>query len=72
MSATHDGPRPQLRICPGGPMLVRGAASVTTDDGRVHEVRRPVIGRTYPLGQTAEAIGHVAAGHARGTLVIAV
>jgi NADPH:quinone reductase-like Zn-dependent oxidoreductase len=32
----------------------------------------PVIGGTYPLGQTAEAIGHVAAGHARGTLVIAV
>jgi len=32
----------------------------------------PVIGGTYPLSQTAEAIGHVAAGHARGTLVIAV
>jgi NADPH:quinone reductase-like Zn-dependent oxidoreductase len=32
----------------------------------------PVIGGTYPLGQTAEAIGHVAAGHARGTLVITV
>ena len=32
----------------------------------------PVIGGTYPLGQTAEAIGHVATGHARGTLVIAV
>ena len=32
----------------------------------------PVIGGTYPLGRTAEAIGHVAAGHARGTLVIAV
>ena len=32
----------------------------------------PVIGGTYPLGATAEAIGHVAAGHARGTLVIAV
>jgi NADPH:quinone reductase-like Zn-dependent oxidoreductase len=32
----------------------------------------PVIGGTYSLGQTAEAIGHVAAGHARGTLVIAV
>jgi len=31
----------------------------------------PVIGGTYPLGQTADAIGHVAAGHARGTLVIA-
>jgi CDGSH-type Zn-finger protein len=24
-------------------MLVRGAASVTTDDGRLHDVRRPVI-----------------------------
>jgi len=32
----------------------------------------PVIGGTYPLGQTAEAIGHVATGRARGTLVIAV
>ena len=31
----------------------------------------PVIGGTYPLGQTADAIGRVAAGHARGTLVIA-
>jgi NADPH:quinone reductase-like Zn-dependent oxidoreductase len=32
----------------------------------------PVIGGTYPLGQTADAISQVAAGHARGTLVIAV
>ena len=32
----------------------------------------PVIGGTYPLAKTAEAIAHVAAGHARGTLVIAV
>ena len=31
----------------------------------------PVIGGTYPLVRTADAIGHVAAGHARGTLVIA-
>jgi NADPH:quinone reductase-like Zn-dependent oxidoreductase len=31
----------------------------------------PVIGGTYPLDQTADAIGQVAAGHARGTLVIA-
>jgi NADPH:quinone reductase-like Zn-dependent oxidoreductase len=30
----------------------------------------PVIGGTYPLRQTADAIGQVAAGHARGTLVI--
>jgi len=32
----------------------------------------PVIGGTYPLGRTAEAIAHVAAGHAQGTVVIAV
>ena len=32
----------------------------------------PVIGGTYPLAKTADAIGHVASGHARGTLVIAV
>jgi NADPH:quinone reductase-like Zn-dependent oxidoreductase len=30
----------------------------------------PVIDRTYPLRQTPEAIDHVAAGHARGTVVI--
>ena len=30
----------------------------------------PVIGGTYPLEKTAEAIAHVAGGHARGTLVI--
>jgi NADPH:quinone reductase-like Zn-dependent oxidoreductase len=33
---------------------------------------RPVIGGTYPLSRTADAISQVAAGHARGTLVIAV
>jgi NADPH:quinone reductase-like Zn-dependent oxidoreductase len=32
----------------------------------------PVIGGTYPLDQTAQAIGEVASGHARGTLVISV
>ena len=32
----------------------------------------PVIDRTYPLHQTPEAIDHVAAGHARGTVVISV
>jgi NADPH:quinone reductase-like Zn-dependent oxidoreductase len=31
----------------------------------------PVIGGTYPLARTAEGIAHVATGHARGTLVIA-
>jgi NADPH:quinone reductase-like Zn-dependent oxidoreductase len=32
----------------------------------------PVIDRTYPLIQTPDAIDHVAAGHARGTVVISV
>ncbi|MGZ8786511.1 MAG: NAD(P)-dependent alcohol dehydrogenase [Acidimicrobiia bacterium] len=32
----------------------------------------PVIDRTYPLSQTAEAIGHVGEGHARGKTVITV
>jgi NADPH:quinone reductase-like Zn-dependent oxidoreductase len=32
----------------------------------------PVIGGTYPLADTPAAIGHVAAGHARGTVVITV
>jgi NADPH:quinone reductase-like Zn-dependent oxidoreductase len=32
----------------------------------------PVIGGTYPLSRTAEAIAQVAAGHVRGTLVIVV
>jgi CDGSH-type Zn-finger protein len=35
--------RPALRVCPAGPMLVHGASSVTTDDGRVHPIRRPVV-----------------------------
>ncbi len=30
----------------------------------------PVIDRTYPLAQVPDAIAHVAAGHARGTIVI--
>ena len=30
----------------------------------------PVIGRTYPLAEAAEAIAHVATGHARGKVVI--
>jgi NADPH:quinone reductase-like Zn-dependent oxidoreductase len=32
----------------------------------------PVIGGTYPLARTPEAIDHVAGGHARGTIVITV
>ena len=32
----------------------------------------PVVGRTYPLAETAQAIGHVGAGHARGKVAITV
>ena len=44
------------------------ALTELVDDGKV----TPVIGGTYPLQRTAEAIGHVASGRARGTLVISV
>jgi NADPH:quinone reductase-like Zn-dependent oxidoreductase len=33
---------------------------------------RPVIAGTYPLRDTPRAIGHVATGHARGTVVLAI
>ena len=32
----------------------------------------PVIDATYPLRETPRAIGHVAAGHAQGTVVLAI
>jgi NADPH:quinone reductase-like Zn-dependent oxidoreductase len=32
----------------------------------------PVIDRTYPLGETGAALGHVGEGHARGTVVITI
>jgi CDGSH-type Zn-finger protein len=30
-------------LCPGGPMLVRGAESVQDADGHMHKVERPVV-----------------------------
>ena len=33
---------------------------------------KPVIGRTYPLDDTVEALRHVASGHARGKVALAV
>ena len=38
------------------------------DEGKL----RPVIGRTFPLDETAEALRHVEAGHARGNVVIGI
>jgi CDGSH-type Zn-finger protein len=35
--------RPRIRVCPGGPLLVEGASSVTTEGGRAYVVRRPVV-----------------------------
>jgi CDGSH-type Zn-finger protein len=32
-----------VRMCPDGPMLVRGAESVVDDAGESHEVTRPVV-----------------------------
>lgn len=43
MSTPAPETTPTLRVCPGGPLLVQGADTVTTADGRVHEVHRPVV-----------------------------
>ncbi len=32
-----------VRMCPGGPLLVRGADTVLDEDGAEHEVTRPVV-----------------------------
>ena len=34
--------RPDVLLCPGGPMLLRGRHVVTDDDGVQHETTRPV------------------------------
>lgn len=45
MTARSDGAAPSADVvlCPGGPMLVRGARRVVDADGSVHEVDRPVV-----------------------------
>ena len=37
------GPDVSVRSCPGGPLLVRGAETVSDDEGRQHQVTRPVV-----------------------------
>lgn len=32
-----------VRLCPGGPLLVRGADTVLDDEGQEHPVTRPVV-----------------------------
>jgi hypothetical protein len=36
-------PEVSVRICPGGPLLVRGATEVLGPDGAAHPVTRPVV-----------------------------
>ena len=32
-----------VRMCPGGPLLVRGAVTVRDESGEEHQVTRPVV-----------------------------
>ncbi len=41
MSEQFDAP--DVVICPGGPMLVRGARTIQGADGWVHPVTRPLV-----------------------------
>jgi len=36
-------PAATVVLCPGGPMLLRGATEVVDDDGVVHPVERPTV-----------------------------
>lgn len=48
------GPRPSVVLCSGGPMLLRGAASVEDEQGAVHPITRPVAA-VCRCGRTARA-----------------
>jgi hypothetical protein len=53
----HEGvrqPEVEVRLCPAGPMLVRGATSVRDVDGESHQVDRPVVA-VCRCGKTARA-----------------
>jgi NADPH:quinone reductase-like Zn-dependent oxidoreductase len=58
----------------GGPFLsLPSKEDLATLKGLVESGKvTPVIDRTYPLSETAAAVGHVGAGHARGKTVITV
>ena len=43
MTPTSSAREVTVRMCPDGPMLVRGAESVVDDAGEAHEVTRPVV-----------------------------
>ena len=39
----RDGADIETTPCPGGPLLVRGAAGVVDESGTLHRVTRPVV-----------------------------
>ncbi|WP_036564539.1 CDGSH iron-sulfur domain-containing protein [Nocardioides halotolerans] len=39
---TEVAPRPDVELCPGGPMLLRGDHVVVDDEGVRHATKRPV------------------------------
>jgi CDGSH-type Zn-finger protein len=39
----RERPEVEVRLCPRGPLLVRGADVVTDGEGNQHPVRRPVV-----------------------------
>ncbi len=43
MSQVVATPGVEVRTCPGGPLLVRGAETVLDDEGLEHAVSRPVV-----------------------------
>lgn len=42
MSDTSNSDHPDIILCPGGPMLLRGNHVVQDEDGTEHETTRPV------------------------------
>ena len=42
MTGSERFPRPDVTLCPGGPMLVRGVHTVVDDVGNMHATTRPV------------------------------
>lgn len=44
MTSTSTSAREvSVRMCPGGPLLVRGAERIVDADGEAHDVTRPVV-----------------------------
>jgi hypothetical protein len=42
-AATSGTPQVSVRVCPDGPLLVRGAEVIIDEDGEEHPTTRPVV-----------------------------